>query len=87
MDTELSTSFADSVGIAMPDIAALRCITTEALLQLGMRQIAYLKPGLHVAEPAFTLVAADGIPVIALETSEGAARAAMYLNLELLTIH
>jgi hypothetical protein len=87
MDTERNTSFADSVAIAVPDIAALRRITAEALLQLGMRQIAYLKPGLHETEPAFTLVAADGIPVIALETSKGAARAAMYLNLELLALH
>ena len=87
MDAELSNPLADSIGIVVPDTAALRRITVEQLLRLGKRQIAYLKTGLHQGEPAFILVGADGVPVVMLESINGAARVAMHLSLELVAVH
>jgi hypothetical protein len=87
MDAELRTPLADSIGIVVPDTAALRHITAEQLLRLGKRQIAYLRAGLHEGEPIFILVGADGVPVVMVESIEGAAGAAMHLSLELVAVH
>ena len=87
MDAERNNPLADSIGIVIPDNAALRHIMAEQVLRLGQRQIAYLKTGLHQGEAAFILVAADGIPVVMLESTEGVARAAMHLRLDLVAVH
>jgi hypothetical protein len=42
-------------------ITALRQMTVEQLLQLGTRQVVYLKAGMHDGEMAFVLYGADGI--------------------------
>ena len=42
---------------------ALRQITPEQLLHLGIRQVVYLRSGLYGGEPAFVLHGADGVPL------------------------
>jgi len=47
-------------------------MTVEQLLQLGTRQVVYLKAGLHDGEVAFVLYRADGIPLVAVDDMETA---------------
>ena len=53
-------------------ITALRQMTVEQLLQLGTRQVVYLKAGMHDGEMAFVLYRADGIPLVAVDDMETA---------------
>jgi hypothetical protein len=49
--------------IRAPAIADLRHISTEALAQLGMQQIAYVKPVVVDGSAQFAIHAADGTPM------------------------
>jgi hypothetical protein len=48
---------------AMPNIVDIRHISTEQLAQLGMQQIAYVKPVVVDGTAAFAIHAADGTPM------------------------
>ena len=87
MDAESISPLSDSIGIVDPNIAALRRITTEQLLELGRRQIAYLRTGLRDGALIFILYGADGAPIVMVESIERAAKAAMHLSLELIAVH
>jgi hypothetical protein len=51
-------------------ITALRQMTVEQLLQLGTRQVVYLKAGTHDGEMAFVLYGADGASLMAFDSFE-----------------
>jgi hypothetical protein len=50
-------------GAAMANIVDIRHISTEQLAQLGMQQIAYVKPVVVNGAAAFAIHAADGTPM------------------------
>jgi hypothetical protein len=49
-------------------ITALRQMTVEQLLQLGTRQVVYLKAGMHDGEMAFVLYGADGTSLMSFDS-------------------
>jgi hypothetical protein len=62
-------------------------MTVEQLLQLGTRQVVYLKARLHDGEVAFVLYRADGIPLIAVDDVETAVEMVAEKGLSFATIH
>ena len=62
-------------------------MTIEQLLQLGTRQVVYLKAGMHDGEMAFVLYRADGIPLVAVDDMETAAEMVAENGLRFATIH
>jgi len=62
-------------------------MTVEQLLQLGTRQVVYLKAGLHDGEVAFVLYRADGIPLIAVDDVETAVEMVAEKGRSFATIH
>ena len=54
---------ASDEGVAMAAIVDIRHISTEQLAQLGMQQIAYVKPVEVNGTTAFAIHAADGTPM------------------------
>jgi hypothetical protein len=62
MNTNSSIQPADE-GAAMAAIVDIRHISTEQLAQLGMLQIAYVKPVVVNGTAAFAIHAADGTPM------------------------
>jgi hypothetical protein len=57
------------------------------LLQLGTRQVVYLKAGMHDGEMAFVLYRADWIPLVAVDDVETAMELAAESGLRFATIH
>jgi hypothetical protein len=62
-------------------------MTIEQLLQLGTRQVVYLKAGMHDGEMAFVLYRADGIPLVAVDDMETAVEMVAENGLRFATIH
>jgi len=62
-------------------------MTIEQLLQLGTRQVVYLKAGMHDGETAFVLYRADGIPLVAVDDMETAVEMVAENGLRFATIH
>ena len=54
---------ASDEGAVMAAIVDIRHISTEQLAQLGMQQIAYVKPVVVNGTAAFAIHAADGTPM------------------------
>jgi hypothetical protein len=54
---------ASDEGAAVAAIVDIRHISTEQLAQLGMQQIAYVKPVVVNGTAAFAIHAADGTPM------------------------
>ena len=60
----------DGQARATPDSrSALRWMSSEQLLDLGMNQVVYLKSGMCDGKMVYVLFGADGTPVIAADTS------------------
>jgi hypothetical protein len=57
--------------------SALRCMTSEELLDLGMNQVVYLKSGMCDGKLLFVLFGADGKPVIAADNVDTAVETAI----------
>jgi len=69
-------------------IAALRRMTVEQLLQLGTRQVVYLKAGMHDGELGpFALYGADGTLLTAFDTIEEAVEMVAANDLNFVAIH
>jgi hypothetical protein len=68
-------------------ITALRKITVEQLLQLGTREVVYLKAGQHEGETAFLLYGADGASLRAFESFEEVVDTVAQNGLYLATTH
>jgi hypothetical protein len=62
-------------------------MTIEQLLQLGTRQVVYLKAGMRDGAMAFVLYRADGIPLIAVDDMETAMEMVAENGLRFATIH
>jgi len=62
-------------------------MTIEQLLQLGTRQVVYLKAGMHDGEMAFVLYRADGIPLVAVDDMETAVEMVAANDLYFVAIH
>jgi hypothetical protein len=54
---------ASDEGVAMAAMVDIRHISAEQLAQLGMQQIAYVKPVVVNGTAAFAIHAADGTPM------------------------
>ncbi len=66
---------------------ALRHITLEQLLHLGIRQVAYMRTGMRDGERAFVLYGADGTPLVVVDDVETAVEVAATYGVGLVTVH
>src|SRR3954463_1434472 len=82
----LSTSN-DKVRAVMMQRSALRQMTCERLLHLGMSQVVYLKSGICDGETLFMLYGADGIPIVATDNVDVAIEAAADRGLHFVNLH
>jgi hypothetical protein len=67
--------------------AALRHITVEQLLHLGVRQVVYLKIGMQDGELAFMIYGADGNPLAMVDAVETAVEMAAERGLDFVAVH
>jgi hypothetical protein len=67
--------------------SALRRMTSEQLLHLGMNQVVYLKAGICDGETLFVLFGADGTPVIAADDVDAALEEATEQGLSFVAVH
>lgn len=67
--------------------SALRRMTSEQLLHLGMNQVVYLKSGVCDGEMLFILFGADGMPVIAAHDVDSAVESAIEQGLSFVAVH
>jgi hypothetical protein len=68
-------------------IAALRNITVEQLLHLGIRRMVYLKAGMRDGERAFALYRPAGIPLVVVEDVATAVEMVTEHGLGFVTVH
>jgi hypothetical protein len=68
-------------------IGAVRQMTAQQLLQLGTRQVVYLRVGIHDGERLFLLYGADGSPLAIADAVETAAEIAARHGLAFATVH
>jgi len=68
-------------------IAALRQMTAEQLLHLGMRQVVYLKGGMCGGKRLFILYGADGSPIARPDDVESAMEMVAEWGLRFASIH
>jgi len=67
--------------------AALRQMTAEQLLHLGMRQVVYLKGGMCDGKRLFVLYGADGSPIARPDNAESAIEMVAEWGLHFASIH
>ena len=67
--------------------SALREMTCEQLLHLGMSQVVYLKSGMCDGEMLFILYSADGTPIVATDDVDVAIEAAADRGLNFVNLH
>ena len=70
-----------------PRTNALRRVTTEQLLTLGVDQVVYLRGGMHDGEMRFVLFGADGVPLARTDAVEAAVEMAAEQGLKFISIH
>jgi hypothetical protein len=66
---------------------AVRQMTAQQLLQLGARQVVYLRIGVHDGERLFLLYGADGSPLAIADAVETAVEIAAQQGLAFATVH
>ncbi len=74
-------------GATQDSRSALRWMTSEQLLDLGMNQVVYLKSGMCDGRMLFVLFGADGTPVIAADTVDAAVETAIEQGLSFVAVH
>jgi hypothetical protein len=67
--------------------AALRQMTADQLLDLGTRQVVYLRTGTCDGERLFVLYGADGVPLAMVDDVETAVEVAAEHDLEFVAVH
>ena len=77
----------DKVSAALGQRSALRQITCEQLLHLGVSQVVYLKSGMCDGEMLFMLYSADGTPIVATDDVVVAIEAAADRGLNFVNLH
>ena len=75
------------VSAVLTQRSALRQMTCEQLLQLGMSQVVYLKSGMCDGEMLFILYGADGTPIVATDDVDVAIDAAADRGLNFVNLH
>ena len=68
-------------------ITALRQTTVEQLLQLGTRQVVYLRAGMRDGKLGFMLYGADGLPLALVDDVETAVEMVVENGLSFATVH
>ena len=71
----------------MAAIVDIRHISTEQLAQLGLQQIAYVKPIVVNGSAAFAIHAADGTPIMLTDSREAAIANAWSNELQAVSVH
>ena len=66
---------------------ALRQMTADQLLDLGTRQVVYLRTGTYDGERLFVLYGADGVPLAMVDGVETAVEVATEHDLEFVAVH
>jgi hypothetical protein len=87
MNTHRIGESGEAVGIIRDQTSALRQMTAQQLLQLGARQVVYLKAGMHDGERLFVLYGADGSPLAIADAVETAAELAAGHGLAFVSVH
>jgi hypothetical protein len=77
----------DKVSATLAQRSALRRMTCERLLHLGMSQVVYLKSGMCDGEMLFMLYNADGTPIVATDDVVVAIEAAADRGLNFVNLH
>jgi hypothetical protein len=77
----------DKVSATLAQRSALRRMTCEQLLHLGMSQVVYLKSGMCDGEMLFMLYNADGTPIVATDDVVVAIEAAADRGLNFVNLH
>jgi hypothetical protein len=77
----------ENLGVIRDQRSALRQMTAQQLLQLGTRQVVYLRVGVHDGETLFLLYGADGSPLAIADAVETAAEMAAEHGLAFVTVH
>ena len=77
----------DKVRATLAQRSALRRMTCEQLLHLGMSQVVYLKSGMCDGEMLFMLYNADGTPIVATDDVVVAIEAAADRGLNFVNLH
>ena len=67
--------------------SALRWMTSEQLLDLGMNQVVYLKSGMCDGKMLFALFGANGTPVIVADNVDTAVETAIEQGLDFVAVH
>ena len=74
-------------GVTRDSRSALRWMTSEQLLDLGMNQVVYLKSGMCDGKMLFVLFGADGTPVIAADNVDAVVETAIEQGLSFVAVH
>jgi hypothetical protein len=75
------------IGAEGPRTNALRQMTTEQLLKLGVDQVVYLRGGVCDGETRFVIFGADGAPLAQADAVEAAVEMAAEQGLKFISIH
>jgi hypothetical protein len=67
--------------------AALRQMTADQFLGLGMRQVVYLRAGTSNGERLFVIHGADGVPLVMVDDVETAVEIAAEHGLKFIAVH
>ena len=67
--------------------SALRRMTQEQLLELGLTYVAYLRAGLYDGKELFAVYGADGIPIVVTDDLEAAIETATENGLNFVAVH
>lgn len=87
MDMHPLNEVGAKVSVIRDSRSALRQMTSEQLLDLGMNQVVYLKSGVCDGNVLFVLFGADGMPVIAADDVEAAVETAIEQGLSFVAVH
>ena len=77
----------DKIRAVLMQRSALRQMTCEQLLRLGISQVVYLKSGMCDGEMVFLLYSADGTPIVATDNVDAAIEAAADRGLNFVNLH
>jgi hypothetical protein len=75
------------VNVIQDRRSALRRISQEQLLQLGMTYVAYLRSGLYEGKELFAVYRADGIPIVVTDDLGDAIELAAEQGLNFVAVH
>jgi hypothetical protein len=67
--------------------SALRWMTSEQLLDLGMNQVVYLKSGICDGKMLFVLFGANGTPAVVADNVDAAVETAIEQGLSFVAVH